>query len=285
MTQQLKGAEVVGVIDEYSAKTVAELAANNITPTLAIVRVGEKPDDISYQRGATKRCEKVGVQVRPIELAQDITQQQLMDTIHQLNVDTGVHGVLLLRPLPKHINDDQVCNALSPEKDIDGITNASLAGVFANSGVGYAPCTAQACIEILDHYGIDPQGMNTVVVGRSLVVGKPVTMLLLARHATVTVCHTRTADMPSVCRGAQLLVVSAGRAAMVDKSYLSQGQIVLDVGINVTQDGKLCGDVNAADADGLVKAITPVPGGVGTVTTSVLVRNVVNAAKKAAAQQ
>jgi methylenetetrahydrofolate dehydrogenase (NADP+)/methenyltetrahydrofolate cyclohydrolase len=183
------------------------------------------------------------------------------------------------------MDDDRVRNTLAPEKDVDGITDASLAGVFTGNDTGYAPCTAQACMEILDYYGIDPKGKRTVVIGRSLVVGKPVAMMLIGKHATVTVCHTRTVDMPALCREGELLIVSAGRAGIVDKAYFSPGQTVIDVGINLAEDGAITGDVNFAEAGEIVKAVTPVPGGVGTVTTSVLVKHVVDAAEKAAAKR
>lgn len=280
MAQILKGAPVVEAMNEALSREAALLKTRGVEPTLAIVRVGEREDDIAYERGATKRCEKVGVAVRNVLLPGDISQDALIQTIEGLNRDEQVHGVLLFRPLPKHISDDVVRNSLAPEKDIDGITDLSLAGVFANTDTGYAPCTPQACMEILEHYGIDLKGKKAVVVGRSLVVGKPAAMMLLARNATVTVCHTRTADMPAVCREAEVLIVSAGRAGIVDKSYLAPGQIVIDVGINVNEDGALCGDVNFAQAEAMVGAVTPVPGGVGTVTTSVLVKHVVEAAKK-----
>jgi len=178
------------------------------------------------------------------------------------------------------MNDNLVRNALAPEKDVDGITDGSLAGVFASVDTGYPPCTPQACMEILDYFAIDVQGKKVVVVGRSLVVGKPVAMMLLKRNATVTVCHTKTADMHSICRGADVLIVAAGRANIIDAAFLRPGQVVIDVGINVDENGKLCGDVKFDDANGIVEAVTPVPGGVGTVTTTVLVKHVIEAAKK-----
>ncbi len=280
MAQILKGAPVVEAMNEAISREAAALKTQGVEPTLAMVRVGEREDDIAYERGATKRCEKVGVAVRQVLLPADVSQDDLIQAIQALNRDEKVHGVLLFRPLPRHINDDAVRNALAPQKDIDGITDLSLAGVFANTDTGFAPCTAQACMEILEHYGIGLTGKKAVVVGRSLVVGKPAAMMLLARNATVTVCHTRTVDMPAVCRDAEILIVSAGRAGIIDKNYFSPGQIVIDVGINVKEDGSLCGDVNFADAEAVVEAVTPVPGGVGTVTTSVLVKHVVEAAKK-----
>ncbi len=280
MTKLLKGAEVTAALNAKLKEQTETLKAQGVTPCLAIVRVGERGDDVAYERGAMKRCETIGVAVRNVVLAAEASQQELLDALEALNQDKAVHGVLLFRPLPKHMDDNTVRQALCPEKDVDGITDGSLAGVFAGTATGFPPCTPQACMEILDHFGIELTGKKAVVVGRSLVVGKPAAMMLLGKNATVTVCHTKTADMPAVCREADVLIVAAGRAGVVDKSYLSSGQTVIDVGINVDKDGNLSGDVNMADADGLVAAITPVPGGVGTVTTSVLVKHVVQAALK-----
>ncbi len=280
MAELLKGKEVVAAMNEKLKAEVETLKSKGISPTLAILRVGERPDDISYERGATKRCETVGVAVKNVVLPADVTQDMLMKSIDELNNDTNVHGVLIFRPLPKHLDGEAVRKALKPEKDIDGITDGSLAGVFSGSGEGFAPCTAQACMEILDYYGIDCKGKRATVIGRSLVVGKPAAIMLMGKNATVTVCHTKTVDMPSVAKNAEILIVAAGKAGAVTKEYLSPGQIVVDVGINMNDEGKLCGDVNFEDAEPIVGAITPVPGGVGTVTTSVLVSHVVEAAKK-----
>ncbi|HIY07942.1 MAG TPA: bifunctional 5,10-methylenetetrahydrofolate dehydrogenase/5,10-methenyltetrahydrofolate cyclohydrolase [Firmicutes bacterium] len=280
MAKLLKGAEVTAALNERIKADVEDLKAKGVNPTLAIVRVGERPDDLSYERGATKRCDTLGVAVEKVLLPEDVTQEELMAAIDRVNNDDRIHGVLIFRPLPKHLDDEAVRRALKPEKDIDGITDGSLVGVFAGTKQGFPPCTPQACMEILDHYGIDPKGKRAVVIGRSLVVGKPAAMMLLGKHATVTVCHTRTVDMPAVCREAEILIVAAGRAGVVGKEYFAPGQIVIDVGINVNAEGKLCGDVNFEEAEPVVEAITPVPGGVGTVTTSVLVGHVVEAAKR-----
>jgi methylenetetrahydrofolate dehydrogenase (NADP+)/methenyltetrahydrofolate cyclohydrolase len=282
MAELLKGGLVAEAINAKLVSAVRELGTRNIYPVLAILRIGGRADDVAYERGAVKRCEKAGIGVKQITLPSDCTEQDLIAALENLNGDTNVHGVLLFRPLPKGMDDDQVRNTVVPEKDIDGITDQSLVGVFTGSATGYPPCTAQACMEILDYYGIDPKGRRVTVIGRSLVVGKPAAMMLIGRHATVTVCHTRTVDMPALCREAEILVVSAGRANIVDASYLSPGQIVIDVGINVLEDGSLCGDVNFNEAEKIVKAITPVPGDVGTVTASVLVKHVVEAAAKTA---
>ncbi|HHT16280.1 MAG TPA: bifunctional 5,10-methylenetetrahydrofolate dehydrogenase/5,10-methenyltetrahydrofolate cyclohydrolase [Papillibacter sp.] len=280
MAELLKGAAVVAAMNEKLTAEVAALKEKGVTPTLAILRVGERDDDISYERGATKRCDTVGVAVKNVILPADVSQEELMKNVEALNNDNNVHGVLIFRPLPKHLDEEAVRQALKPEKDVDGITDGSLAGVFTGSGSGFPPCTAQACMEILDHYKIDCKGKRAVVIGRSLVVGKPAAIMLMGKNATVTVCHTKTVDMPAVARQAEILIVAAGKANAITKEYLAPGQVVIDVGINVNEEGKLCGDVKFDDAEPIVGAITPVPGGVGTVTTSVLVSHVVEAAKK-----
>ena len=280
MAEIIKGAPVAEALTQKLISDVEELKAKGITPTLAIVRVGERGDDIAYERGATKRCEKIGVTPKHITLPEDTDQDSLIKVIEEINTDNSIHGVLLFRPLPKQFDDNVVRNALSPAKDVDGITDASMAGVFTQNGLGYPPCTPAACMEVLDYYGIDTTGKKAVVIGRSLVVGKPAAMMLIAKNATVTVCHTKTVDMPAVCKEAEILIVSAGRAGVVDKEYLSAGQTILDVGINVDEDGAMCGDVNFADAEAIDCKITPVPGGIGTVTSTVLVKHVVEAAQK-----
>ena len=281
MAQLLKGAEVVSALNERIKAEVSALVSRGVVPTLAILRVGDKPDDLAYERGAIKRAETVGVAVRQIVLPETVSQESLLAEIGHINADDTIHGCLMLRPLPKHIDDLRVREALLPEKDIDGITEGSLAGVFSGTKRGFPPCTAQACMEILRYYGIDPAGKRAVVIGRSLVIGKPVAMMLLGQNATVTICHTKTADMPSETRRAEILIVAAGRAGVVGAEYVAEGQTVLDVGINFDAAGKMTGDVDFAAVEHIVGAITPVPGGVGTVTTSVLMAHVAEAAKRA----
>ena len=280
MARQLLGKEVTAALNERIKADVAALNAKGVKPTLGIIRVGERPDDLSYERGATKRCETLGVEYKKYLLPADVSQEELLKVIDEVNKDENIHGVLMFRPLPKHIDQTLVENAPCAEKDVDCQTDASLGGVFTGKKVGFPPCTPQACMEILDHYGIDCTGKKAVVIGRSLVVGKPAAMMLIKKNATVTVCHTRTVDMPSVTREADILVVAAGRAGVVGADYVAPGQIVIDVGINVNEEGKLCGDVDYAAVEPIVDAITPVPGGVGSVTTSVLVGHVVEAAMR-----
>ncbi|MCD8021832.1 MAG: bifunctional 5,10-methylenetetrahydrofolate dehydrogenase/5,10-methenyltetrahydrofolate cyclohydrolase [Lachnospiraceae bacterium] len=282
MAKQLLGKEVTAALNARIKAKVAELETKGVKPTLGIIRVGENESDISYERGATKRCETLGVACEKILLPGDVSQEELLQVIDSVNKNDAIHGVLLFRPLPKHLDQNVIENALDPAKDVDCMTDGSMSGVFTGKAVGYPPCTPQACMEILDYYGIDCTGKKAVVIGRSLVVGKPAAMMLVKKNATVTICHTRTVDMPSVTREADIVIVAAGRAGVVGAEYVKPGQTIIDVGINVNAEGKLCGDVDYAAVEPIVDAITPVPGGVGSVTTSVLVSHVVEAAAKKA---
>ena len=254
--------------------------AHGVEPTLCMVRVGDNPSDMSYERGAAKRCETLGVACKQVHLPEDVSQDELLSVIEDVNQDPAIHGLLLFRPLPKHLDQALIENALDPAKDVDCMTDLSMSGVFTGKQIGFPPCTPQACMEILDHYGYDCTGKKAVVIGRSLVVGKPAAMMLIKKNATVTICHTRTKDMPAVTRDADLIIVAAGRAGVIGADYVREGQTIIDVGINVNAEGKLCGDVDFAAVEPVVDAITPVPGGVGTVTTSVLVGHVADAALK-----
>ena len=280
MAELLLGKEVNGALNRRISDDVLRLKEKGIVPTLAILRVGENPGDLAYERGAKKRCEALGVECTVIAFDENVLQEELLSCIDRINRDDTIHGVLLLRPLPRHLDASVIENAVSAEKDVDCMTDLSISGVFSGRNIGYPPCTAQACIEILDHYGIDCTGKKAVVVGRSLVVGKPVSMMLLQNNATVTICHTRTKDLRSVTKDADILIVAAGKAGVIGAEHVREGQIVIDVGINTDEDGKLCGDVKFSEAEKIAGYITPVPGGVGSVTTSVLVRHVVDAAMR-----
>lgn len=281
MAEILKGSAVAAAVNERTSAAVCELKENGVEPTLCIVRVGERPDDLSYERGALKRAEAVGIKVVKKLFPVDVTEEELISAIRAINEDASIHGVLMFRPLPRHINEARVCNALAPEKDMDGITDMSMAGVYAQKPLGYAPCTAQAVIELIDHYGIDLTGKSVAVIGRSLVIGKPVTMMLIKKNATVTVCHTRTKDVSSVTRCADIIVAAAGSAGMVKPDFVHEGQTVIDVGINWSEEKqKIVGDVDFDSVEPIVGMITPVPGGVGGVTTSVLMSHVAEAAGK-----
>lgn len=282
MAQILKGAPAAAALSEQLVRRVQTLKEHGIIPTLAILRIGERPDDLSYETGAMKRCEKIGIVVKQFLLPAHYQREELLDTIRQINEDDGIHGCLMFRPLPVKNDEADACALLDPAKDVDCMTSGSLASVFTGKGEGYPPCTAQACMELLDYYGVELQGKRVAVIGRSLVIGKPVSMMLQARNATVTMCHTRTVDMPAVCREAEILVVAAGKASVVDQRFVVPGQVIVDVGINVDANGNLCGDVNFAEAEPVVDSISPVPGGVGSVTTAVLAKHVVEAAEKKA---
>lgn len=281
MAEILKGAPVAKALNEKISAKVVKLKEKGVEPTLAILRVGEKADDISYEKGAMKRCEQVGVKVKSVVLPADVESETFFAVLKELNEDSLVHGILMLRPLPKHIDGEKARQMINPAKDVDGCTDGSLAGVFTNTKVGFAPCTAQAAMEILGYYGMNCEGRKAVVIGRSLVVGRPAAMMLMHRNATVTICHTRTKNMNEITKEADILIVCSGQMESVGAEYLDSKQIVVDVGIGWNeQKGKLCGDVRFEEAEPVVAAITPVPGGVGAVTTSVLVSHVVEAAER-----
>ena len=289
MAKRLLGKEVnEALVAALQARTAA-LREKGVTPTLGIIRLGENPSDLSYEKGATKRAEEVGVAVKNYILPEDASKEDVLKVIDEVNADASVHGVLMFRPLPKHLKADQdeICNRLAPCKDVDSMTHMSNAGVFEGQDLGYAPCTPAACMEILDHYGIDCKGKNAVVIGRSLVVGKPAAMMLMAKNATVTVCHTRTVNTSEICRNADIIVTAAGVLNSLTKDFVREGQIVIDVSMNwnpekITSKGKggMSGDCVFDEVEPIVEAITPVPGGVGAVTTTVLMKHVVEAAEK-----
>ena len=276
----LSGKPVAQALCQQTLADAELLRRQGIVPTLCVVRLGEDPSDLAYERGICKRAEQVGVEVRLELLPADADADAVIDLLHCLNADDSVHGVLLFRPLPKALRrrQDEIFNALDPAKDVDGMTDGSAAGVFLGKDLGFAPCTPSACMEMLRYYEIDPCGKRAVVIGRSPVVGKPLSMLLLSRHATVTICHTRTKNLAEVAKGAELLIACAGSAEMVTKDYIAPGAIVLDVGVNWNGE-KYVGDVRFDEAEAVAAAITPVPGGVGAVTTALLLNNAVKAAQ------
>jgi len=280
MAELLKGKEVVDSLNLRMSQELEELKKSGICPTLAILRVGERADDISYEKGAIKRCEKVGVEVKVFALPEDVEENVFFDTLEKLNNDINIHGILMFRPLPKHIDGERARKLLAVQKDVDGCTDLSLAGVFTNTALGFAPCTAEAAMEILKYYNIDVAGKNVVVIGRSLVIGRPVALLLMHKNATVTICHTKTNNMQEITKRADILVVATGQMESIGAEYVSEGQIIIDVGIGWNEvKNKLCGDVKFDEVQALARAITPVPGGVGGVTTSILVKHVIEAAK------
>lgn len=273
---ELRGKKVSDGIKEYVSK---ELETLSFVPKLAIVRVGENPDDMSYERGATKKLKSFGLDVASYVFPQDISDEDFKKAFKDINEDDEVTGILLLRPLPHTINEKDIENMIDPKKDLDGISPINIAKVFAGDTTGFSPCTAEAVIEVLKAYDIELTGKRVTVVGRSMVVGKPVSMLLLKENATVTMTHTRTVDLKKTCSDAEIVIAAAGRAKMLNSDYCGQDAVMIDVGINVDENGKLCGDVYYATLDGKASAATPVPGGVGTITTAVLAKHLIQAAK------
>lgn len=281
MAEILKGKPVADAMIARMRETAGALKAKGVEPTLCVVRVGERADDLSYEKGVIKRCEQVGVTLRQVILPEDVTQDAFEAAFEAVNRDPSVHGILLFRPLPKSLDSERIRKLFDPNKDIDGWTDGSLAGVYANTDLGFAPCTAQAVIELLRFYRVDPKGKRAAVIGRSLVIGRPVSMLLMHANATVTTCHTRTVDVPAIARQADILVCAAGVMKSVTEEFTNPDQIVVDVGIHWDeQNGKLCGDVDFDRVAPHVKAITPVPGGVGGITTCVLLDHVLSAAER-----
>lgn len=295
MAKQLLGKEVTAALNQRLQEQVAGLKEKGVCPKLAIIRCGEDPSDLAYEKGAESRAALIGVEVQKFLLPGDVSKQRLLEAIDQVNADGSIHGCLLLRPLPGHLKQDEseICNRLSPTKDVDGMTDLSAAGVFAGKPLGFPPCTPQACMEILHHYGIDPKGKRAVVIGRSLVVGKPVAMMLLAEHATVTICHTKTVDTAAIARQADILISAAGALGSLTRNHVRPGQVVLDVSVNWDASkpngkgglGAMAGDAVYDEVEPIVDAITPVPGGVGSVTTSVLISHVVEAAQRASGRE
>lgn len=273
---ELRGKKVSDGIKEYVSK---ELETLSFVPKLAIVRVGKNPDDMSYERGATKKLKSFGLDVASYVFPQDISDEDFKKAFKDINEDDEVTGILLLRPLPRTINEKDIENMIDPKKDLDGISPINIAKVFAGDTTGFSPCTAEAVIEVLKAYDIELTGKRVTVVGRSMVVGKPVSMLLLKENATVTMTHTRTVDLKKTCSDAEIVIAAAGRAKMLNSDYCGQDAVMIDVGINVDENGKLCGDVDYATLDGKASAATPVPGGVGTITTAVLAKHLIQAAK------
>jgi methylenetetrahydrofolate dehydrogenase (NADP+)/methenyltetrahydrofolate cyclohydrolase len=280
MAVVLKGSEVAKAMKEKMTADIGQLSGKGITPHLGIVRLGEKPDDLAYERSAIKKCEGIGIKCTVFQHPAEMSQQELIDELKRLNDDPSIHGILLFRPLPKHIDENVVKHVIEPGKDVDCFNPVNVAKVFEGDNTGFAPCTPEAVMEILDFYQIPIEGKNVVVVGRSMVVGKPAAMMLIKKNGTVTICHTRTRNIEKICRDAEILVAAAGKAEMITGNHIGDGAVVIDVGINVNAEGKLCGDVNYAEALEKAGYVTPVPGGVGTVTTSILARHVVEAAKR-----
>lgn len=279
MAELLKGKAVADAMKEELIKKVEELKARGITPKLGIIRVGAKPDDLFYEGGAKKTCTGVGMDYEVFEYPQEIGQEDFEKAVVAVGAKNDINGILMFAPLPKSLDEKKIRSLIPVEKDVDCMTLGSAGKVFADDQTGFPPCTPTACMDILKFYNIPLKGKKVVVLGRSLVVGKPVAMLLLREHATVTICHSRTENLPAVCAEADVLVAAVGRPKMVKADFVKAGQVVIDVGINADPDrpGKYCGDVDLEAVEPIVAKITPVPGGVGSVTTAVLCKQTIMA--------
>lgn len=279
---ELLGAPVAKEITAQLAERVSKLKTQGITPKLAIVRLGENASDMAYERGAMSRMAKVGAEVVVYALPATTVQLDLEALLAELSADTSVHGILLMRPLSEGLDEASAAACVAPTKDLDGMTRGSLAKVFAGKGEGYAPCTAEAVLAILEHYGINPAGKRVVVLGRSLVIGKPVAQLLLGQNATVTICHSKTQNMFEITQQADILISCMGRANTITKDMVKPGAVVVDVSTNDDGQGGITGDVCYEQVKEVAGAITPVPRGVGSVTTSILARHLTESAEASA---
>ncbi len=277
MGVRLAGKPVVEAMRENIKSRVAKLGEKSINPTLLLIRVGEREDDISYEKSILKNCDLLGIKSNVIELPADVSMAELTDTFEKVNKDPDVHGIMIFRPLPSHLDLEVIRNLIDPAKDIDCMSPVNLEKVFEGNSDGFAPCTPKAVVEILKHYEIPLKGANVAIAGRSLVVGKPLAMLLLDENSSVTICHSRTKDMPSVTSKADIVVAAIGKAKFMTEDYFSEGQVVVDVGINDDGTGKIVGDVDYDAVFDKVKAITPATGGVGLITTTILLEHVVHA--------
>ena len=281
MGEIIKGKPVGDALSEVLKGECEALVKDGIQPKLAILRVGAKPNDLSYEKGALKKCDTIGIKAEVTELPEGTTQEQYIEALEKLNKDSSVHGILTFRPLPKEIDEEVIKNVIAPEKDVDCFSPMNTAKLMEGDKTGFPPCTPTAVVEILKHYNVPLKGAKVVVLGRSMVVGKPVSMLLLGENATVTICHSKTQDLQKVCADADVLVAGVGRARMVTADYVKEGAVVIDVGINAKPEGGgICGDVDTDDVVGKASMVTPVPAGVGSVTTSILAKHVIKACKQ-----
>lgn len=278
----LKGKEVADALNQDSAAAILAHREKNINPTLALIRIGNNPDDLAYETSIIKKAQSIGIQILGCELAQEVDQKELESHIAGFNQDSSVHGILLFRPLPAHMDEQAVLNMIDPQKDVDGVSDISMGKVFAGNKNVFGPCTAESVMAILKYYEIPVQGKKAVVLGRSLVIGKPVALMLMGENATVTICHSKTKDLSNECKRGDILIAAVGKARMVDESFIHENQVVIDVGINVDETGTVSGDVDYHKVEPKVAAITPVPGGVGTVTTAILMQHVIRSAQRQA---
>ncbi|GAA0737786.1 bifunctional 5,10-methylenetetrahydrofolate dehydrogenase/5,10-methenyltetrahydrofolate cyclohydrolase [Clostridium oceanicum] len=276
MSEILYGKNVALNLKEDMKKNIENLKKKNIIPKVAIIRIGEKSDDIAYEKSIIKNCTNLGVNTETYKLEKSVSQNEMLNLIDKLNKDTEVNGILVFRPFPKHLDQELINSSISAKKDIDCMNPLNLEKIFEGKLDGFMPCTAEAVVEMLKYYNINLEGSNVVIINRSMVVGKPLSMMLLSHNATVTICHSKTKKLSSITKNADIVVTAVGKAKMIDEEYFSKDSVVIDVSINVDDNGKLCGDIDYDSVYGKVKAITPVPRGVGSVTTTLLIKNIVD---------
>lgn len=279
MAEILKGSSVAKNIKETMLKRIKELEGKGKIPTLGIVRLGSNPSDISYEKSIIKSCENIGIKAVVYEKDENLSTEDLIQFMSVLNKDDIISGILMFRPLPKHIDEDMIRSSIDPKKDVDCMHPLNLELIFEGNMEGFAPATPKAAMEILIHNNIELEGKNVVVINRSMVVGKPLAMMLLEKNATVTICHSRTKNLDEITRNADVVVTALGKPKYFDRKYFTEESIVIDVGVSLDNEGKISGDVDYNDVSEFVKAITPVPGGVGSVTTTILLNQVVKACK------
>ncbi|AUN10120.1 bifunctional 5,10-methylene-tetrahydrofolate dehydrogenase/5,10-methylene-tetrahydrofolate cyclohydrolase [Clostridium botulinum] len=280
MAKILYGNEVALKIKEDLNLRIDKLKEKNIIPKLAILRMGNKPDDIAYERSIIKSCEKLNIETKVEELNEDILEEDFLKLMESLNNEKEIHGILVFRPYPKHLNENIINSSIALNKDVDCMHPLNLERIFEGDLNGFMPCTPEAVIEILKYYDIDLKGKNIVIINRSMVVGKPLSMMVLSHNATVTICHSKTIDLPSITKKADIVVTAIGKAKLIKEEYFNEDSIVMDVSINIDENGKLCGDVDFENVKEKVGAITPVPKGVGSVTTTLLLKHIVDAAER-----
>ncbi|QCR32816.1 bifunctional methylenetetrahydrofolate dehydrogenase/methenyltetrahydrofolate cyclohydrolase FolD [Lysinibacillus sp. SGAir0095] len=279
----IKGNEIGQEIRKSVAERVTKLKDQGVTPGLAVILVGDNPASQTYVRNKQKSCEAIGIFSELIKLPQDVSEEELLEQIRLLNNSEGIHGILVQLPLPSHINEDKVIATISPEKDVDGFSPVSVGKMMLGQET-YLPCTPFGVMKLLEYTGIDIAGKHAVIVGRSHIVGKPMGQLLLQKDATVTYTHSKTPDLPSITKQADIIVAAVGRPNFITKEHVKPGAVVIDVGINRDENNKLIGDVHFAEVEQLASHITPVPGGVGPMTITMLLYNTVQSAEKSLLQ-
>lgn len=281
MAEILKGNVVAAKIKDKMKADIEELAKINKSPVLGIIRLGNNPGDVSYEKSIIKACDSIGIKSKVFEREVSLDTEGLKNLMNELNNDEEISGILLFRPLPKHIDEEEIRNSISPEKDVDCMHPLNLEKIFEGNMTGFAPCTPKAAMEILIHNEVPLEGKNVVVVNRSMVVGKPLVMMLLEKNATVTICHSRTKNLSEITKNADVVITALGKAKYFTTEFFNENSVVIDVGVSLDSEGKLSGDVDYENVSNLVKMITPVPGGVGSVTTTILLNQVVKACKRA----